>query len=314
MREGIDCKGRQWTRRELVPRMRDLTNKKNFQLTWLFPVYVEGRKGTDWLCKCECGNYIVVRSTCFVTQKSCGCKKHNPELPRKVKVGDVFTYLTVIDTDDTNYCTCKCKCGTILKVRSANLRYGNTTSCGCRNKETITDAVWQDETGKRYGKLTVLNLEYKDIQGSHWRCKCDCGTEIVTRGSALRNRITQSCGCVKSRGEYQIANLLNDNQIDYIKQYNFKDLRGPQGGVLLFDFGILYNNKLIGLIEYNGIQHYIDTNFGKIQREITDEQKVNYCKKNNISLLILNKDNYDEDMILEWINNKIRESEGEETL
>lgn len=313
MEQGVDCKGRQWTRRELVPRMKDLTNKKNFQLTWLFPVYVKGRKKTDWLCRCECGNYIVVRSTCFVTQKSCGCKKHNPESPKKIKVGDVFTYLTVIDVDDTNYCTCRCKCGTILKVRNANLRYGTSTSCGCRNKETITEAVWQDETGKRYGKLTVLGLAYKDIQGSHWRCKCDCGTEVITRGSALRSG-TSSCGCIRSKGERQIASLLSDNNITYIKQYNFNDLRGPQGGVLLFDFGITNNNQLVGLLEYNGIQHYIDSNFGKVQREITDKQKIDYCKEHNIPLLILNKDNYDEKMILEWIKNITRESEGEKTL
>ena len=293
MEQGIDCKGRQWTRRDLVPRMKDLTNKKNYQLTWLFPINLEGYKKVYWLCRCDCGNYIGVRSTCFSTQKSCGCKKHNPEPPQKVKIGDVFTYLTVIDTDETNYCTCKCRCGTVLKVRNANLRYGTSTSCGCRNKETITEAVWQDETGKRYGHLTVLSLEYKDIQGSHWRCKCDCGAEIVTRVSALRSG-TISCGCVRSRGEQQVASLLSNYNINYIKQYSFNDLRGPQGGVLLFDFGIIHNNQLAGLIEYNGIQHYIETDFGKVQREITDNQKVNYCKEHNIPLLILNKNNYDE--------------------
>lgn len=310
MKEGIDCKGRHWTRRDLVPRMKDLTNKKNYRLTWLFPIKIKGFKNVYWLCKCDCGNYIGVRPTCFSTQKSCGCKKHNPEPPQKVKIGDVFTYLTVIDTDETNYCTCKCKCGTILKVRNTNLRYGTTTSCGCRNKERITEAIWQDEVGKRYDHLTVLNLEYKDIQGSHWRCKCDCGTEIVTRGSTLHSGII-SCGCVKSKGEQQVANLLSNYNINYIKQYNFDDLRGPQGGVLLFDFGIIHNNQLAGLIEYNGIQHYIKTDFGKVQREITDKQKVNYCKEHNIPLLILNKDNYNEKMILEWIKKITRESEGE---
>lgn len=39
--------------------------------------------------------------------------------------------------------------------------------------------------------------------------------------------------------------------------------------------------------------------------------KIDYCEEHNIPLLILNKDNYDEEMILEWIKNIIRESEGE---
>ena len=31
--------------------------------------------------------------------------------------------------------------------------------------------------------------------------------------------------------------------------------------------------------------------------------KENYCKKNNISLLVLNKENYNEEFILNWIKN-----------
>ena len=33
-----------------------------------------------------------------------------------------------------------------------------------------------------------------------------------------------------------------------------------------------------------------------------DNLKTEYCYKNQIPLLILNKDNYNENMILEWIN------------
>lgn len=300
--EGVDCKNRKWIRRNLVPRMKDLTNKKSFKLTYLFPIKMKGYKGTYWLCECECGNRIGVRSSCFNTQKSCGCQKHSPNSPQKVKIGEIFEYLTVIKVDSSDYCLCQCKCGNIVKVRKANLRYGNTTSCGCRNKDRIIETVWQDETGNRYGKLTVLELAYKDIQGSHWKCKCDCGAEIITRGSALRQG-TQSCGCLKSKGEQKIAELLTQHNIKFIKQYNFSDLRGPQGGVLLFDFGVIIQNKLIGLIEYNGTQHYIDIDFGRIQREITDNLKKEYCEQNNIPLLILNEDNYNKDLILEWIKN-----------
>jgi hypothetical protein len=30
-----------------------------------------------------------------------------------------------------------------------------------------------------------------------WRCRCDCGSEIVTVGSLLRGSVTQSCGCLR---------------------------------------------------------------------------------------------------------------------
>lgn len=63
-----------------------------------------------------------------------------------------------------------------------------------------------DLTGKRFHKLLVLGLDHKK-QSVHkngvkqnayyWKCKCDCGNEVVRSGSSLRNGDTKSCGCNK---------------------------------------------------------------------------------------------------------------------
>lgn len=55
-----------------------------------------------------------------------------------------------------------------------------------------------DETGNRYGKLTVLykdNLSpYKD--GAYWICQCDCGNITRVKASNLRcSHPIRSCGC-----------------------------------------------------------------------------------------------------------------------
>ena len=58
--------------------------------------------------------------------------------------------------------------------------------------------VWNfiDLTGKRYGRLTVL--ERAEGKGRcKWRCLCSCGNEVVVRGYNLKNGNTQSCGCLK---------------------------------------------------------------------------------------------------------------------
>lgn len=50
--------------------------------------------------------------------------------------------------------------------------------------------------GKRYGALTVI--EFAGIKGRkhrYWRCRCDCGIEIIARGSHLYNGNVKSCGC-----------------------------------------------------------------------------------------------------------------------
>ena len=56
-----------------------------------------------------------------------------------------------------------------------------------------------DLTGRRFGKWTVLGLAPKDKNGhTMWRCLCDCGTEKIISGLALKSGRTKSCGCIKS--------------------------------------------------------------------------------------------------------------------
>lgn len=52
--------------------------------------------------------------------------------------------------------------------------------------------------GFRSGRLTVLREEPTEKRGSYWRCECDCGKEVVVRGSFLRSGKTKSCGCLRN--------------------------------------------------------------------------------------------------------------------
>lgn len=71
---------------------------------------------------------------------------------------------------------------------------------------------------------------------------------------------------------------------------------------LKFDFAIFQEDNLICLIEYNGIQHYTDKGeFGKFQREVSDTKKKNYCKIHQIPLIILNKENYNPNFLINEI-------------
>jgi hypothetical protein len=57
----------------------------------------------------------------------------------------------------------------------------------------------KDETGNRYGMLTVLR-PYKVEKGSGmvWICRCDCGMEVAVPGIRLRRGMTKSCGCLRA--------------------------------------------------------------------------------------------------------------------
>ena len=191
---------------------------------------------------------------------------------------------------------CKCKCGNELDVDTRNLKSGHSKSCGCLKKENGKDKVY-DMSNYEDENIKVLSRSGSDSQGiALWNCLCKhCGHIFITRGSSIRAGYIKSCGCVHSQNEQIISKLLDDNNIEYATQYTFPDLLGTNGGNLRFDFAVFDNNhKLSHLIEYNGSQHYIKTEdkWGEQfeQRKIHDQLKLDYCKKNNIKLIIIKYD------------------------
>lgn len=67
-----------------------------------------------------------------------------------------------------------------------------------------------DMTGRRLGMLTVIErTEGPSTRNAYWRCRCDCGKEIVVTGSALRRRRHNSCGCFR-RENMKLQYIKND--------------------------------------------------------------------------------------------------------
>jgi hypothetical protein len=101
----------------------------------------------------------------------------------------------------------------------------------------------------------------------------------------------QGCpNCNLSQGERHISKFLISNKICYKQQVKIPKCRNKKP--LPFDFGIYENNKLIGLIEYHGRQHYVPiSHFGGnielVKRQKNDQIKQNFCKDNNIPLLVI---------------------------
>ena len=190
------------------------------------------------------------------------------------------------------YWICNCDCGTKNIVKNGQgLRKGETTSCGCDLHEKLIKRPRKnfiDETGNKYGRLTELEKVENNKAGAvQWKCLCECGNIKIISGSSLRSGNTSSCGCIgKSKGEFFIEKLLNENNILFIREYpiiiNNKRLR--------YDFAILENNSVKYLIEFDGEQHFKEIEYfgGKQQLDKTkenDEIKNQWAKKNNIPLI-----------------------------
>lgn len=97
---------------------------------------------------------------------------------------------------------CLCDCGNTAIVSTDSLRSGDTTSCGCRKKEVAIENIKGQRKktipmiGKRFGRLLVLDQAENIGKLLAYRCRCDCGNEIIVRGESLRRNNTKSCGCL----------------------------------------------------------------------------------------------------------------------
>lgn len=227
------------------------------------------------------------------------------------EIGNKYGFLTPIElTKDKNNRTawlCQCDCGNTKIVRGSNLRKGRITSCGynCPLRKQRS-GVFLNEVGNTYGLLTVLYENGRSNDGKvMWHCKCECGNECDVRSTDLRMGNQLSCGCLRSKGEKQIADWLLTNNINFKREYKFDDLVGPGNQKLRFDFAII-NNELKGLIEFQGEQHFYPVQaFGGInsfiERTNNDQLKYEYCKNNNIPLLLLRKNQNIEQKLSQFI-------------
>jgi len=57
---------------------------------------------------------------------------------------------------------------------------------------------FEDLTGRRFGRLVVIDFVGKNEDGlTIWRCRCDCGKEVVAYRANLVRGFTKSCGCLR---------------------------------------------------------------------------------------------------------------------
>ena len=97
---------------------------------------------------------------------------------------------------------CRCKCGAKVVIDVWDFKSGHRKTCGSQECTSLYLSTlrtgkprpdmlgkkpgnWVDRTGQRHRKLFFL----KQIKGTRWLCRCDCGnkTEILTTNLAKTN-------------------------------------------------------------------------------------------------------------------------------
>lgn len=101
-----------------------------------------------------------------------------------------------------------------------NMRYKHYWKCidnfgneVIRRGDSLRDSVRfgkgnkiKDFKGKKIGKLSILekveerqwvDSKSRKRKNIYWKCKCDCGNEVIRTEHSLREERTRSCGCNK---------------------------------------------------------------------------------------------------------------------
>lgn len=104
--------------------------------------YPNGERDYKWLCRCDCGNYVMIRGNSLKSEgnHNCGCYRKQLRITDDDMIGKRFGMLVVLSRAESRYTrentlvnmwTCLCDCGNVVVTAGARLRNGNCRSCGC---------------------------------------------------------------------------------------------------------------------------------------------------------------------------------------
>lgn len=79
-----------------------------------------------------------------------------------------------------------------------------------------------DLTGRRYGRLTVLEIDKeRTSRKTYWICQCGCGNKKSIRGDSLGR--VQSCGCLKREQDIKNLGITYNHGMTYHPAFNIWD-------------------------------------------------------------------------------------------
>ena len=112
--------------------------------------------------------------------------------------------------------------------------------------------------------------------------------------------------CNESKGELKIREYLLNNEINFKREVRFDDCKDQL--TLPFDFVIYENNEILGVVEFDGIQHFKPIKIFGGKKALTktkhhDSLKTDYCLMKNIPLLRISYEEFDkiEEMISSFL-------------
>lgn len=174
--------------------------------------------------------------------------------------------------------------GIFKQTFQAHIHFKNGCPKCFGNKKYTEEEIINNARSIHGDKYDYSKIELKNVDTKISIICPDHGKFYQTPYNHINNK--QGCpACATSQGERLIEQYLQNLNINYIKEYRFKDCKNIR--ILPFDF---YLPKQNIAIEFDGIQHFKPITFfggdkGFNLTQQNDNIKNNYCNKNNIKLI-----------------------------
>jgi hypothetical protein len=182
------------------------------------------------------------------------------------------------------------KCPECFEVKYVRADGVGKFCSSCRAKLNNKNRKCKEMIGFISGKLTVLSLSHLN-KIYFWNCVCDCGNECCISGSRLRNKKTQSCGCIVSkqnglsysatyRSWKSMLQRCYDKNVSHYKRYGFKGIKVCERWKesfqnFLTDMGERPTGKTLERIDFNG-NYETDNCEWKTPKEQANNKKSNF--------------------------------------
>jgi hypothetical protein len=68
-----------------------------------------------------------------------------------------------------------------------------------------------DLVNQKFNRLLVISFSHQNEKSLsyYWNCVCDCGKKVITKTYNLKSGHTKSCGCIKTRKNPGVKNILS---------------------------------------------------------------------------------------------------------
>jgi hypothetical protein len=117
-----------------------------------------------------------------------------------------------------------------------------------------------DKVGIRYGRLVVIESAGRDkYRSALWKCLCDCGGTVVTRGTTLSGGRVKSCGCLhdETAQKLRVKDGRTNNGAGYVRVSKPKHLNANKRGYV-YEHVLVMSENIGRPLEKGETVHHIN--------------------------------------------------------